>query len=679
MARRSHSSRKKPRTHPRGVLSVHNSGYGFVKTSEGEFFIPESKMGSAFDGDLVEVAPLPTQGSSGKKGAAGPSSRMRAQAGECPAARIVSVVHRGHDTVIGRYEVAEPFGVVVPEDQRIHHDIFTMRADNPDIPDGALVRVRMRTFPSRYEAATGVIEEVLGFPEDCDVGIDLIIARHKLETEFSEGSYAQAAASAVDVEGALRDGYRDIRERFVVTIDPRDARDFDDALSFTRLARKGAADTEGACAKAIWRLGIHIADVSHYVGWATSLDLDARRRATSVYLADRVVPMLPEALSCDVCSLKPGKPRRTMTVDVYLSEDATVCSVDMYPSLIVSKRRLSYEEADELLHHGEDQRDSDSAELADMLRGISRIAKRLSAMRAARGGLDFKTVEAKAVLDSEGHPVGIALRKKTDATELVEESMILANELVAKKLETARIPSIFRVHERPAADALSGLVPVFQEFSWWARVDAVAFCLGDPRALSQVLSECAGRAEEELVSTLLLRSMKRAVYAARCEGHYGLASAAYAHFTSPIRRYPDLVAHRMLKACLFGKPDDFDAQTAAMPWLAEHASDRERVADAAARESQEYKIIEYLSGFLGQRFSATISGVATYGVYARLDCTAEGLVPVRFLGDDYFELDAVRYALVGADSGVVYRLGQRIEVVITQADPRSRTLAFKLA
>lgn len=671
---RSHT-RRHPRSNPQGVLSVRGGGFGFVQTAEGEFFVPESKMAGAFDGDLVEVAPLPVQ--SGHKK---PPHERKAdlRAGEKPAARVLRVVDHAHDTLVGRYEVAEPFGVVVPEDTNIPHDIFTMRADRPDIEDGSLVRVRITTFPSRNTAATGVIEEVLGLADDERAAVDAVIARHKLETEFSEGALAEARSAVLDEDGALASGYRDLRERFTFTIDPADARDFDDAVSLEPVSICGAgagirAVDERGLGAARWRLGVHIADVAHYVPWNSPLDRDARRRATSVYLVDRVIPMLPDELSGDLCSLKPDEVRRTMTADLYLDDRARLVAYDLYPALIRSHARLSYEEAQALL---EDPADGD---LSERLTTLSRLAKQRFASRERAGGLDFDSVEARVVLDEEGSPTGIDLRVKTDATSLIEEAMILANETVAKHLRDAKLPSLYRVHEQPSADSLAALVPVFQDFAWFRDIDQADFIAGDAHVVQRVLEASAERSEGELVSTLLLRSMKRAAYCPDCAAHYGLASGAYTHFTSPIRRYPDLVVHRMLKALIGGRPEKFDQETSALPWIAEHSSDMERIAEKAARESQEVKLIEYLERFVGQTFSATVSGVATYGAYVRLDNTAEGLIPCKNLGSEYFALDPVRHRLTGQDTGASYRLGQRLAVVLVSADPRARRLDFRPA
>jgi len=627
-----------------------------VQTPEGEFFVPRKSTRGAFPGDTVEVAPVKRSGAHERANSRG--------AGHKRIARVVRVVERAHDELIGYFHRAEPFGVVEPVDPLITHDIFTPLADSPDVPDGAVVRVAITTFPDRNTAATGQVVEVLGDEDDERIAVDLIVARNKLEIAFSEGSLAQASSAEVDADAALGSGYHDERERFVFTVDPVDARDFDDALSLEERELPNGARG--------WRLGVHIADVSHYVPWNSSIDLDARRRATSVYLVDRVIPMLPEKLSNDVCSLRPGEDRRAMTVDMLVDEAGGVLEVDAHPALIRSKARLTYDEAHELLDSGEGR-------LADTLRALSAVAKARARRREAAGGLDFDTVEARVRLDEQGFPLGVDLRRKTDATELIEEAMIMANESVARLLRDKGFPCLYRVHEPPSHDSLASLVPVLAEFGWFSRVNESLFCAGNPHELQKVLSHVQGRPEGALVTTLILRSMMRAVYSAQLGAHYGLASEAYAHFTSPIRRYPDLVVHRMLKAVLFGRSERFNQEESSLGWIAEHSSEMERRAERVARESQEVKLVEYMEEHIGETFSALISGVASFGLFVRLDNTAEGVVEMQDLGSEYFILDSARHMLIGSDTGKQYRLGKRVAVRLVEADRRMRELRFRLA
>lgn len=675
MPRSKNHTRRVARSRPRGIMQLNPEGYGFVRTSEGEFFVPHAKLGGAFDGDLVEVAPLPANASKGRSHEGFGGGRY----GHKPAARVVSVIERAHEVVVGRFEAAEPFGVVVPLDPHIPYDIFTQLSEAPDVEDGAIVRVRIAQFPSRNSAATGHIEEVLEHVDGLDEGVDAVVARHKFETTFSDAALAEARGASIDEVGALASGYRDLRERFVFTIDPDDARDFDDALSIEQVEGQD---------RLLWRIGVHIADVSHYVEWGSALDLAARRRGTSVYLVDRVIPMIPEELSCGLCSLAPGEVRRSMTVDLYVNERAQLARYEIYPALICSNARLTYGEALEMLEgecepaaseggkHAQGQRET---LIQPHLRQLSRLASLRHAQRERKGGIDFDQPEARVRLDEAGRPQGVKLRRKNAATSLVEEMMIWANEVVAEHLSRAKFPCVYRVHEAPDLEGLAQLVPIFEEFPWFVNIDPVGFFTGSQHALQQAVSASRGRAEGELVSSLVLRSMKRAVYREKNCGHYGLASATYCHFTSPIRRYPDLVVHRMLKAELFGRPEKFDQMTTNLGWICEHSSGMEREADDAQRESEELMLAEYLQRFVGQSFSAIVSGVSQGGLYARLENTAEGFIPVRTLGDDYFSFDAARYTLTGEETGARYRLGQRIAVVLFAVDPRVPQIDLRLA
>ena len=659
MARTRTHTRRTPKSNPRGILHVHPAGYGFVLTAEGEFFIPEKHMRGAFDGDEVEVAPMKA-GGNGAGGANGDRERMTGRRD----GKVVAILSRAHAEIVGRVEVAEPFAVVIPADPRITHDIFTMRADAPDVPDGAVVRVTMVTYPDRNSAATGVITEVLAGDAD-EAAVDIILARYHVDTAFSEGALAEAKAARLDVEGALAAGYRDLRGRVAFTIDPEDAKDYDDAVSFE--VREDGARV----------VGVHIADVSAYVAGDSALDADARRRATSVYAVDRVIPMLPEELSNGLCSLVAGEDRLTMTVDMVLDGAARVISADIYPAVIRSSARLTYAQAQAVID-GEIP-DEVPNPVAERILALHRVARGRVALADARGALDFDRAEAKVQLDAAGTPVGVTLRRKTDATSLIEECMIMANVTVAEFLVAREQPGAFRVHERPDADALAGLIPVFSRFAFFRLIDRDLFCMGDPGTLRRTLTLARGTEASEVVSMALLRAMKRAVYKPTCDGHYGLALERYCHFTSPIRRYPDLIVHRMAKAALGREQSGLGAQIAALPALCAHSSQMETVAEECARETQELKLIEYLGRFVGEEFDGVISGVTARGLYVRLENTAEGMLSTDDLGSEYFSLDVARQCLTGESTAIEYHLGDRLRVILVEADPRTRALRFKPA
>ncbi len=666
--------RRREKALPKGTFEASPKGYGFIKTSEGDFFIPRSGVNGAMDGDIVEVSRR--SGSSRAKG--------RERSANRPEARVVRVLERAALTVIGRYEVAGPFGIVIPDDPRIIYDVFTKRSDAEHIEDGSLVRVRILEYPTRKTSAFGIVEEVIGDADDISLISQKVISRYDLETSFSQAAIDEAKACEVDVEGACAEGYRDLRDRFIFTIDPADARDFDDALSIDAIDAPSFADLdifllEGACDRAakegsLFRLGVHIADVSHYIAWNSPLDAEAKKRTTSVYLPDRVLPMLPEELSNGICSLAPGEERRAFSVDVYLTKGADVLGYDLYPSIIRSSERLDYAEAARIIEGS--PREGDRVGMQGILAAGASLAAARARYRRSQGGLEFNTQEAKVILDAQGYPVDVVARTKTASTMLVEEAMILANEIVAGHLFDASWPCAYRVHENPALDALSALIPIFQEFKWFTREMAYGLGTANPHAIQAIIEESTGRLEEELVNMLLLRAMKRAMYSPENQGHFGIGSAAYCHFTSPIRRYPDLIVHRMLKSQLFGRGETFGDQVARIPELCERSSTRERTAEAASYDAAKAYMALYMQKRIGERFEGLVSGVASYGLYVRVESCIEGLVPIRTLGDEYFHFDEVRYTLTGDNTRTVYRLGQRMEVVLGSVDVARARIDF---
>lgn len=640
-----------------------------MKTSTGEYFIPRSRTSGAFDGDVVEIAP--SRSHDRKTGYRKPHDH-----GDRPEARVVGIVERAHDSLIGRYEVAEPFGVVVPLDPRLRHDVFTRRSEAPHVADGAIVRVRITEYPTRKSAAYGVVEEVIGDAEDTALLIEQIIASYKLPTAFSEEALVQASQASVDVSAAQQAGYRDIRDRFIFTIDPVDARDFDDAISVDDVGADATAP-HGAQV----RLGVHIADVSAYVPSGSPVDLQARERTTSVYLPDRVLPMIPEALSNGVCSLSPHEDRLCVTVDLFLGQGFKLISADIYPAIMRSSACLDYGLADRILEgmaEPEELRTLNAC-IEKKLIKADRIATARTRERARTGGLGFNTREAKVVLDGEDEPCSIEVRMKTRATTLIEEAMIFANETVAAWLEEAAFPCAFRVHEPPPADAISGLLPIFQEFTWFDRDLSRRLSVADPFAMQEILERSCGRKEEYLISTLLLRAMSRAYYSLDNRGHYGLGLDAYCHFTSPIRRYPDLMVHRMVKLVLAHRAHDASCAKDDMRQMCERCSERERVAESASADANKALICRYMERFIGSQFDGIVSGVTNYGLYVELAMSAEGLIPIRSLGDEYFAFDPVRMTLTGTDSNTCFRLGDEVSVRLQAVDALMRRLTFTLA
>lgn len=643
MAHRKGSPRRRPRGCPVGRLSMTRRGYGFAATPEGDYFISARDLAGAMHGDTVEVRPDERRTGKGRSGS------------------VVRVVERAHSTLVGRFEKSGSIGIVLPNDARIMHDVFVAGRDTLEARSGDMVVVRLTGYPSRNTSAQGYVEEIIGRADDPSIGVDVIIREHGLATRFPQGALDEARSAVLDVAAALREpGRVDLRDRFTFTIDPEDAKDFDDAITIDRV--------EGRL-----RLGVHIADVSHYVPWDSSLDVEARRRATSVYLVDRVLPMLPEELSNGLCSLNPGVDRLAFSVDMWLSKDGAVEDYRVYPSVIRSDLRLDYDSVVRMLD-GETPFPSEEVGLA--LRDFSRIAEKIAARKRARGGLDFETVEAKVRLDEAGVPLEVVLRERTESTSMIEEAMILANETVARHMTRHGAPMVYRIHEAPDPASLEMLAPILKEFDYPVKdLSGVT-----PAMFQKIIAYAHGRPEKYLINSLVLRAMTRARYTAVHEGHFGLASEAYTHFTSPIRRYPDLLVHRLLRAQIDGEVERNPAIVAMVPeleWLCEHSSTMEREAESASYDSTMLKLCEYMSERVGETYSGFVTGVVAYGLFVRLENTAEGLVHLDTMGDRY-SFDPVRHLLSADSTGAAYRLGQRVDVRVDNVVVSERRIDFSL-
>ena len=657
-----------------------------VETAEGVYRLGSRSMREAMPGDRVYVS-------------------LHRGKGGARRAVVEHVIDRAVAAIVGVFEPAGPLGAVRPLDTRIKQDFFVLPADDSPrrlgVEPGDIVSARIVDYPSRTESGVVTLERRIGDANEPSLGIECVMARYGLVDGYPQAAVDEAASLAVDVEGALADPLRrDIRDRFAITIDPVDARDFDDAISVARTVRGG------------WMLGVHIADVSHYVDWESAIDLEARRRSTSVYLADRVLPMLPERLCNDLCSLRPDEDRLAFTVDIELDAQGRVRTYEPYPSVIRSRVRMDYGAADALLREGEpdgaalDAAARGRAELAveaarangvdlrAFLRNADALARARREIRRKRGSIDFDTLEVHVLLDEAGMPVDIVTRERTAATSLVEEAMLLANECVAEFLADRDLVSAYRVHEDPSPDSLASAAKTLTELGAVEGGLAAGIMLGDPRAINAAVEDAAGTAFAPQVNALLLRAQQRAVYKSHNEGHYALGARAYCHFTSPIRRYPDLIAHRVLKVALvkheLGKKEALvraprltgkgpQALEAICPQLCRQASDNERAADAAANASQKVKVAQLYASRIGERDTGTVSWISDLGAFVRLDATgAEGLVRMNALGTEWWDFDDVRLTLTGDSTGTKIGLGCRVVVEVASVNVLRGHLDLKL-
>lgn len=629
-----------------GRISMTRRGYGFVGAPDGDFYVSARDTHGAMHGDTVALRPDVKRGGQGRSGV------------------VVRILERANTQVVGRFEKHGAIGIVVPSDRRIQYDIFVASSAIGDAVTGDIVVATITGYPSRTHSAQGVVAEIVGHEGDEGIEIEVIIREHGLTTEFSEEALAEAEAISLDVGSALASEpeRRDIRERFTFTIDPVDARDFDDAITIDHI-------------DGLTRLGVHIADVSHYVGWDSAIDVDARQRATSVYLVDRVLPMLPEKLSNTICSLNPHEDRLSFSADIWLDSDAVVQRYELYPSAMRSDRRFAYGEVQRMLDGEEPFPDAESERA---VRDFARVAEKIRQRRIARGGLDFETVEAKVKLAEDGTPIEVVIRERTEATGMIEEAMVLANEVVAGHMLAAKAPMIYRIHENPDPDALGHVAVVLKEFDYPIKDIHGA----SPATFQKIIRFAHDRPEKRLINSLLLRALERARYVDYHGGHFGLASESYTHFTSPIRRYPDLIVHRLLRAQLAKRLERDPNATGMVPeleWLAEHSSHMEREAEMAEDESVRFKLTQLMAEHIGEVFSAVITGVTTYGMFVQLDNTAEGLVHVDSMADDYYRFDPQRFSLTGEKRGHDYRLGQPVQVKLVGASIAEAKLDFEIA
>jgi ribonuclease R len=632
-----------------GRLQVASGGYGFVIRESGEgkdLFIPADKLMGAWDGDRVLARPNPLKSDDGK-----------------PAGEIVRIVERSNRRIVGTLEYAQGYAILRPDSPRLRERILLTPDSVGRLDAGLRIVVRM-IWPeeSGEKDPFGEVEEVLGEQDDPEVETRAVIVNYGLKDEYDPDTLAEAAAVPDTVTGDMMEGRTDHRAVPTFTIDGADAKDFDDAISVERLGgRKGGG-------RGMLRIGVHIADVSYYVAEGTSLDAEALERATTCYLPGKVLPMLPEQLSNGICSLVEGEPRLALSVFADVTRDGEVQAVRFKETVIESDARLTYEQVQEFadggrLPHGKRKLERD-------IKVLLTLSEKLREARIGAGALDFDFTEAKVDVDEEG-ALHLQPIRSNAARNLIEEMMLLANRLVAEELEKRDIPALFRVHEDPSEAKIEALQKALARLGYTLDIAHAT-----PKDLQAILRAAAGKPEAQLVNTLLLRSLKQARYASENLGHFGLAFENYLHFTSPIRRYPDLVVHRVVRAMLQHRlsPTLKERMKSDFPDLAQHASDRERQAEKAERDLARYYHARWAKEHIGESFHGTISGVTNFGVFVALPNGIEGLMHVSHLEDDYYLFLEDSMMLMGKSSRKKYRMGDRVEVRVFQANPTARQI-----
>ncbi|RNB87637.1 ribonuclease R [Brevibacillus fluminis] len=636
----------------RGRLQNHPKGFGFVipeTPGEADIYVHANDMNGAMHNDIV-LARIERQSSGGQ--------RLEGQ--------IVRIVERGATELVGTFSDEEHYAFVIPDDKRIGKDIFIPKSAYHGAADGHKVVVKIVNYPEGRANPEGEVIEILGHKNDPGIDILSIIRKYGLAEVFPGDVMAEAEAAPGEISESELKGRRDLRDRMMVTIDGADAKDLDDAVSLEKLPNGN------------YLLGVHIADVSYYVKENSALDHEAYRRGTSVYLVDRVIPMLPHRLSNGICSLNPKVDRLTVSCDMEMDPQGNTVKYDVFLSVIRTNERMTYGDVRSILVDKDEALIEKYAELVPMFQLMEELCLKLRNKRMSRGAIDFDFREAKIYVDAEGKPSEIGFRTRSIAEQIIEEFMLAANETVAEHFHWMKKPFIYRVHEDPKEEKLIAFMEFITTFGYSVRGKGNTV---HPRALQQVLEEVKGTPEEVIISTVLLRSMKQARYDAESLGHFGLATDFYTHFTSPIRRYPDLIVHRLIRewvehGVMSGKREEQWAER--MPEIADHTSRRERVAVDAERETDDLKKAEFMLEHIGEEFEGVISGVTSFGLFIELPNTIEGLVHVSFLTDDYYHYHEKAYALVGERTGKQYRIGDVVEVRVANVNVEERAIDFEI-
>ena len=637
---------KSEKKYETGVFTSHPKGFGFV-TIEGmdeDIFIPAEQVNGAMHMDTVQLVISPTTGGKRREGT------------------ITKILSHGMNEVVGTYEDNKTFGFVVPDNPKIAKDIFIPKERSMGAVTGHKVIVAITDYGKDGKKPEGKVTEIIGHINDPGVDIMSLVKAYNIPVEFSPKIMRQVENVSNEVSEADMAGRLDLRDWQMVTIDGEDAKDLDDAVSLTK---------EGD----LYRLGVHIADVSNYVQEHSALDVEAEDRGTSVYLVDRVIPMLPHKLSNGICSLNAGENRLALSCIMMIDEKGKVVDHKIAETVIKVDRRMSYTSVKKILADQDKAERAEYKELVPMFEMMEHVA---AILRKKRGSIDFDFPETKIILDKSGRPVDIKPYERNVATRMIEDFMLIANETVAQDYFWQEVPFVYRTHENPDEEKIKKLSTFINNFGYTLHIGSDEV---HPKELQKLLSKIEGTEEEPLISRLTLRSMKQAKYTTECTGHFGLATNYYCHFTSPIRRYPDLQIHRIIKDCLRGRMNAKKAEhyEKILPEVAKHASEMERRADEAERETDKLKKVQYMKERLGQEFTGVISGVTSWGFYVELPNTIEGLVHVTALEGDYFQFSEETYELIGEHTNIHYKLGQTVTVIAVDVDEVMRTIDFKLA
>ncbi len=634
----------------RGTVIMHPKGFAFVRTEEGfdDIYVSGADMNNAMNKDKVLVRLH--SNSSGSK----------------PEGTIIRILERGVKQTVGTYVDDKHYGFVVADDKRIPHDIFIPKKKEGGAVDGHKVVVEITKYPEGRMSAEGEVIEILGHKNDPGVDILSIIHKHGLPGEFPQEVIDHAHSVPDEISPDEINHRKDLRDKTIVTIDGADAKDLDDAVRVEKLDNGN------------YILGVYIADVSHYVKEGSPIDAEAYERATSCYLVDRVIPMIPHRLSNGICSLNPQVDRLTLGCEMEISPQGEVVNHEIFESVIKTTERMTYTDVRKILQEEDEEVTKRYESLVPFFKQMEELAAILRKKRFDRGAIDFDFKEAKVLVDEDGKPTDVVLRDRSVAEKLIEEFMLAANETIAEHFHWLKLPFVYRIHEDPDEEKLNKFLEFITNFGYVVKGSANTV---HPRAMQDILDAAKGEPEEAVISTVMLRSMRQAKYDPDNVGHFGLSADFYTHFTSPIRRYPDLIVHRLIRTYLFEKKTDERIQAyweEKLPTLTDHTSELERRAEDASRETDELKKVQYMEDKVGEEYEGIISGVTGFGLFVELPNTIEGLVHVSYLTDDYYHYDEKQYAMIGERTGKVFRIGDQIDIRVINVNVEERIIDFEI-
>lgn len=635
-----------------GTLSKHRKGFGFVIPEEegsNDIFIGPNHMNNAMNGDKVAVKLLQ------------PSESSRAREGI-----IHIVLERNTAEIVGTFENNKNFGFVISDDKKINDDIFVSKSNFNSAKTGDKVVLTVTKWPENGNKAEGRVSEIISKKGEPGGDIKALIRQYNLSKEFPQKVQMQAETVETSVKENEVVKRRDLREKTTITIDGATSKDFDDAVSLEMLKNGN------------YLLGVHIADVSHYVREGSPLDREALKRGNSVYLIDQVVPMLPERLSNGICSLNPNVDRLTLSIDMEVNGQGTVVAHEIYESVIKSKARMVYTDVSDILENEDEALISKYHTIYEELKHMDQLAKILRSVRDQRGSLDFDFDEAYITLNKKGIPTSIEAAERRVANKMIEEFMLLANETVAEHFFWMEIPFVYRVHEKPDVEKVEEFKKFIGEFGLNMKGNPENI---HPKVFNEIIQMVQGKPEENIINTIMLRSMKKAFYDPACQGHFGLGVKYYCHFTSPIRRYSDLIVHRIIKETLQGKLSEKKLGNFEKKVLvaSDTCSKTERLAQELEREVEKLKKAEYMSYHVGEEFDGIVSGVASFGFFVEIESTIEGMVRVESLKDDFYDFENTKYRLIGRRTNKIFRLGDQVKILVDSVDIQNREINFVLA